>query len=149
MDRKIRKELDFPLRDSVFWTDSTIVLHYINSEDRRFRTFVANRIATIHDGSKPEQWRHVDTDRNPADDVSRGLPPGKLGGRWLKGPAYLLSDETEWPAAPADLKEVISDELEVKTAKGNAGTFSTMIQENPVENLLNHYSSWYRLKRAV
>ena len=43
-DVQLRKELskEIHLQESVFWTDSTIVLSYINNMDKRFHTFVAN-----------------------------------------------------------------------------------------------------------
>ena len=56
LDKMIKKELEIKVHKSVFWTDSTSVLRYIRNEDKRFHTFVANRISTIHDGSKPDQW---------------------------------------------------------------------------------------------
>lgn len=67
-----RSELEYPIHDTIYWTDSTLVLQYIRNESIRFQTFVANSIATIHDGSTPCQWRHVDTCTNPADSVQRG-----------------------------------------------------------------------------
>ena len=68
----IRNKLEYPIHDTIYWTDSTVVLQYIRSESRRFHTFVANRVAMIHDESTPRQWRHVDTCGNPADIASRG-----------------------------------------------------------------------------
>ena len=51
-DKAIKRELELPLTEpSVFWTDSTSVLRYVNNEDKRFHTFLANRIAIIRDGS--------------------------------------------------------------------------------------------------
>lgn len=38
--------------DSVFWTDSTSILKYLNNEDRQFYTFVANIISTIRKTSE-------------------------------------------------------------------------------------------------
>lgn len=73
MDAMIKVEMCVPLQETVFWTDSTFVLKYMNNEDRRFHTFVANRVATIRDLSDPTQWRHVSTKENPADYASRGL----------------------------------------------------------------------------
>jgi len=81
VDQMIQRELDLPLAKSVFWTDSTIVLQYIRNEQRRFHTFVANRIAVIRDASLPQQWRHVTAEENAADDVSRGLNADDLIGR--------------------------------------------------------------------
>lgn len=45
MDKMLRRELQ--LVDSVFWTDSTAVLKYVNNEMTRFRTFVANSVLDI------------------------------------------------------------------------------------------------------
>ncbi len=61
MDKYLRKELDIVIDKSMFWTDSTIVLQYIYSEDKRFQTFVANRVSHIRSGSEPTQWRYVNT----------------------------------------------------------------------------------------
>ena len=61
LDTMSRKELSLPISESFFWTDSTCVLRYIENEDKRFQTFVANRIATIHEASSPDQWRYVNT----------------------------------------------------------------------------------------
>ena len=60
-DKMVRRRLQINIAKSVFRADSLSVLCYIRNEDKRFPTFVANRISTIHDGSKPDQWRYVDT----------------------------------------------------------------------------------------
>ena len=73
MDSMLRRELKLNVQGSTFWTDSMLVLQYINNHTKRFQTFVANRVALIHDGSSPDQWRYVNTELNPADDASRGL----------------------------------------------------------------------------
>ena len=78
LDQTCRKELTFNIDESKFWTDSTCVLRYIKNLDKRFQTFVANRVATIHELSTPEQWAHIGTELNPADDASRGVPAESL-----------------------------------------------------------------------
>ena len=60
LDKMARRELELPIDDSIFWSDSTSVLRYIENQDKRFNTFVANRIGTIRDNSSSSQWRHVD-----------------------------------------------------------------------------------------
>jgi hypothetical protein len=71
-DVMLRSQLDLVLLDSVFWVDSQIVLAYINSPSRRFRTFVANRVAAIQTHTEPSQWRYIRSSDNPADLLSRG-----------------------------------------------------------------------------
>ena len=78
-DKVLKRELEIPISSlSIFWTDSTAVLRYVKNEMRRYHTFVANRVALIHDGSEPHQWNHVSGNMNPADDTSRGLTPDVL-----------------------------------------------------------------------
>ena len=45
----LREELDVYVNDEIFWTDSQVVLAYINSDVRRFKVFAANRVLQIHD----------------------------------------------------------------------------------------------------
>ena len=87
LDKVLKRELDLPLTDdSTFWTDSTSVLRYVKNENKRFHTFVANRVVIIRDGSRPDQWRHVSGQQNPSDDLSRGLLAEALlnSERWVK-----------------------------------------------------------------
>ncbi|MPC34332.1 hypothetical protein E2C01_027717 [Portunus trituberculatus] len=73
-DAKLRWELSLLIMSSTFWTASTtVLLHYIASPSKRFRTFVANHLGLIHRLSSPQQWRHVTSGDNPADDATRGL----------------------------------------------------------------------------
>ncbi|XP_072030453.1 uncharacterized protein [Amphiura filiformis] len=100
----IQHELDIPINKTVFWTDSMTVLRYINNEAARFKTFVANRLGVIHDGSHASQWS------------SRGLSIDQLltTDRWLKGPKFLWSGEEEWPACQDIGQGVQEDDMEVK-----------------------------------
>ncbi|XP_062414582.1 uncharacterized protein LOC134107160 [Pungitius pungitius] len=73
VDKMLSSELQLPLEEPQFWTDSTSVLKYIKNEDKRFQTFVANRISVIREASQVSQWRYIPSAQNPADDASRGL----------------------------------------------------------------------------
>ena len=48
-------ELRMSVDETYFWTDSMIVIHYIRNRNKRFKTFVANRIAMIHEASTIKQ----------------------------------------------------------------------------------------------
>ena len=60
----IQDELEIPVDDSILWTDSTCVIRYIENEEKRFTTFVANRVAAIREQSLPKQWHYVETALN-------------------------------------------------------------------------------------
>ena len=68
----LSRELDMPLLD--IYSDSNVVLGYISNESRRFFVYVRNRVARIHNSSTPDQWSHLPTYSNPADQGTRGIP---------------------------------------------------------------------------
>ena len=82
---------------TTYWTDSTNVLHWIRSESRTFKQFVANRVGEIHRAT--DQWRHVPGELNPADLPTRGIPASELAKSklWIEGPDFLKTDESTWP----------------------------------------------------
>ncbi|XP_071874185.1 uncharacterized protein [Bombus fervidus] len=59
----------------VYWTDSNIVLHWINTSPHTLKTFVANRVTDIQRKTQTSDWRHIPTTDNPADLISRGQLP--------------------------------------------------------------------------
>ena len=76
--QRVIKEIDLKISDVIYYTDSKVVLVYITNESRRFYVYVANRVELIRSMSTPEQWRYVETDLNPADLATRGVPSSKL-----------------------------------------------------------------------
>jgi len=89
LDRISQNGLTLPITESFFWTDSTCVLWYIKNQDKRFQTFVANRVVTIHNASSPSQW-YVNTQDNTADYSSSGVLADSLQ-HWIHGPNFLSS----------------------------------------------------------
>ena len=145
MHRLIVKEIDLTISSTTFWTDSNITLQYINNESRRFKTYVANRVAEIREISQPTQWRHCPGILNPADDASRGLTASEVldNGRWLQGPAFLQNSEEFWPSL--DAGTLHEDDLEIK----NESPVFVMTETDTLHYLLLRYSSWRVLKRKV
>ncbi|XP_041448462.1 uncharacterized protein LOC121404014 [Drosophila obscura] len=57
-----------------YWTDSTIVLAWLNKPACHWTTFVANRVTKIAQTTETQKWSHVRSEHNPADLASRGQP---------------------------------------------------------------------------
>lgn len=94
----LKEELELKIDQEYFWTDSQVVLGYINIEARRFHVFVANRVQRIREITDPAQWYYIDTDQNPADHTSRGLKVADLmSSTWLTGPKFLWEREIVIP----------------------------------------------------
>ncbi|XP_057184323.1 uncharacterized protein LOC130550835 [Triplophysa rosa] len=149
IDKMLKEELEVKLLESTFWTDSTTVLRYIENEKLRFKTFVANRIAIIRESTKPQQWRYVNTSKNPADCASRGLTCERFMKNisWIHGPSFLKEPENMWPEKIL-VKSIQADDEEVKQS-ASVNLVCTSEGMDTVIRLINHYSDWYRLKRAV
>ena len=150
LDRMIRSELDVHVSNSFFWTDSTAVLRYVKNENKRFQTFVANKVAVIYAGSTPKQWFYIDTLQNPADDASRGLNAMQLvnSTRWCRGPEFLWQNMSVWPVDQQDLGEIQEDDPEIKKT---VTCHASQLKETKgmTDLLFSRFSDWHRLKKAV
>ena len=143
--RVLMREMDTVFDSIHMWSDSMVVLSYVRNRTTRFRTYVANRVAYIHDGSEVSDWAYVPSKLNPADVGSRGCPPAGLS-PWLSGPEFLREERTEWPSEPA--VQVTIPECEVKPSPVALVCVDSSTV-SPCDALIGHFSSFDRLKRAV
>ena len=140
----VRIVLDVPLDRSHAWTNSTIVLHWLVGNLKRFRTYVGNRVSNIVELLGPERWHHVSGMDNPADCASRGLFPSELidHNLWWEGPDWLKLSSSHWPdQSQIPESSVPEEEKEV--------SFVTVAQ--PMDPLipLNQFSNLTHLKRVT
>ena len=115
VSRLTREEIDVHINDEIFWTDSQIVLGYINS-DVCFKIFVANRVQQKRDQTDKSQWHYVETTNNPADDASSGLESRhqeKIK-RWFEGPSFLWKKEHIWLKKYSIFKQIPDDDPKIK-----------------------------------
>ena len=91
--------LNIPMQSIFAWTDSTIVLSWLQGNPRRFKVYVGNRVAQIMDLTSPDCWNHVISSENPADCASRGIFPSEILEHhlWWNGPTWLKLPRTNWP----------------------------------------------------
>lgn len=81
------------------WTDSSIVLAWLEKPPHTWKTYVANRISQILDNVSNATWRHVPSGENPADMGTRGCRPQDLVDcpLWWNGPKWLSNSPNYWP----------------------------------------------------
>jgi len=130
--------------DIYLWTDSMVVIGWLNSESCRLKTYVANRVEQILEITNPKQWRHVKTDENPADALSRGLTPNELKchRQWWEGPRWLSEKSDNWLSASILIprEELLPEKKPIRLA---------LIAVEPTRDLMNYFSTWHRLVRAA
>ena len=141
------KELEMIPRGIYYWTDSEIVLAYITNTKKAFHLFVANRVQTVRDATKDEQWDHVSSDDNPSDIGSRGMMPNELTTdcKWLNGPPFLREKLTLLPSTKKF--DIPLNDPEVKKLKKVFITTTT--PNNAVEELLKRTNDWMKVKRVI
>ncbi|TWW55968.1 hypothetical protein D4764_09G0010180 [Takifugu flavidus] len=95
------------------------------------------------------QWKHIPGKLNPADCASRGLNAADFlkGSNWINGPMFLKDLPKNWPNSPVNLAIPPDDsELRRKVLEVHATVVS---HHDPTNVLLNYFSTWYKLRRAV
>lgn len=141
----LKRELDMEIDEEFFWTDSQVVLGYINNDARRFHVFVANRVQLIRENTDPSQWHYIDTAANPADYASRGLHAAHISASsWISGPKFLWEQEVH--PNPNFSRELHVGDPEVKTVMASATKVSDC---GNILDRLSRFSSWTKLLKVV
>ncbi|XP_046860750.1 uncharacterized protein LOC124453977 [Xenia sp. Carnegie-2017] len=123
LNKQICDELDLSISQIVFWSDSMIVLRYIKSENKRFQTFVANRLQVIHDAST------------------------RINGDMCQPSSTQPTLHQELD----DIPDVEDTDVEVKKPKARVGAVINSKDAPPdsLIQLIHRTSEWYRLQKSV
>ena len=97
----------------VYYSDSTTTLHWIMSDHKIWKTYVANRVRDINLLSCPDDWKYVRTGENPADLGTRGIEADDLVGNdlWFHGPSFLVTGRSDETHQEPDLSHPTPDSL--------------------------------------
>lgn len=117
-----------------------ITLAWIKGDQRKWKTFVANRVSEINNTLPHMQWHHVRTTENPVDIISRGTSPSKLitNEMWWNGPTWLQKKKEDWPIQ----EQVIETKEEEKVC-----VYITQIKSS--DDVTEKFSSWTKLIRVI
>lgn len=134
----VRQNLRLELKDEFCWSDSQIVLSWLQSQEPK-PIFVINRVREIRSYDSVK-FGYVRSNSNPADLATRPIPPDELKkcSLWWEGPPWLKSPQLEWPDEfPVTLPR---DELEEPSVTAAA------IMELP--EWISQSSNWARARRV-
>lgn len=130
-----------------FYTDSRIVLCYLQNDARRFKVYVANRVSHIKEHTNPEQWHHVSSEENPADHGSRGMYPDEMVKcNWFRGPDFLWQSNYS-PRERESPQDITADDPEIKKIATILKT--TVTEESEILRIVERHSDWRRAVRVV
>jgi hypothetical protein len=104
----VLRTINVKIDQQFLWTDSTVVLAWINATSSNLQTFVGNRVSEIQTLTDAKDWYHVKSESNPADVLSRGALPGQLKTNklWWNGPDWLSENNDTWPVSNVNLSDI-------------------------------------------
>ncbi|XP_070522380.1 uncharacterized protein [Cardiocondyla obscurior] len=141
------KALEIPEISTYCWTDSSVALTWINSPPSRWKEYVQNRVAAIHEILPETSWKFVPGKENPADCATRGISSDKFSQNnlWWMGTNWLIKPPEFWPTVPEKIHSTSNINFEIRP--GNV--MLTAAQPPSLWSLLNKYSSLRKLARIV
>jgi len=97
--KKVLPILCIPIDSVHLWTDSRLVLTWLQDIPTRWNTYVANIVSEIQDITSNFFWRDVVSEDNPADIFPRGTGPEEMWRvcQWWNGPSWLEQGEVMAP----------------------------------------------------
>lgn len=139
---KTKESLKMKFDNIFYYTDSSIVLSWIKIDPARLQIFVSNRVNEIQTKSVVENWRHVSSQQNLADLISRGVFPQEIINNkfWFEGPNFLKENSIR-VEEPEELLEI--PELK-KMAKVNVG-----VKRIPVWIEIRHRNKFSFLRNVM
>ena len=150
VDAMLRQEMSIELARSYFWSDSEITLKYIMNDTKRFHVYVSNRVGEIRRLTEPDQWHHIPGKENPADVISRGQALADMDKRkWFRGPEFLRKFKSDWTLGKFDDAICDKDPEVKKEPSCNIVTHAAVVEPHPLDMLIEHFSSWAKLRRSV
>ena len=94
------------------------------------------------------QWRYIETKKNPADYTSPGLTPSyskKVKG-WISCPAFLWEEESKWQNLEDQVPDIANEDREVKTT---ISINAVRIEGDILSNMVERISSWKKLLQVM
>lgn len=128
-------------------------LAWINGDPSRQKTFVANRTAEIKSTLPQLHWRHVRSEDNLADLISRGTSLEKLQNYklWWKGPAWLsgIGGWLQSESQSINLSQGDINIIETEYKSEVNALLSVNESKHVVLYILNSYSSLTKIERIL
>ena len=154
-----------------YFSDSQVTLCRLKNNFANYRVFVGNRLKTIKQHTKEEEWYYVKTDENPADFASRGKPLQEIitSKLWLEGPEFLRDPNHDYEQMKIsniiiskENARLVKEEMKVTTPYFTNLTnqsledkefsefhLETNLEEPKKSGLIKRFASWNKLVRVT
>ena len=142
---KVRSELMREISNTYLYTDSKIVLGYINNPTKRFSRYVSYRVAEITSLAPSSMWHFITGEENMGDIASRPQTiRSLLHTNWFKGPPF-LHDVSYHPTPVEDTLDVELPEVKsLKTITDNSDVSNVL-----TDSICRKEISWMKACRIT
>ncbi|XP_062715583.1 uncharacterized protein LOC134291618 [Aedes albopictus] len=132
-----------PISQRFMWSDSSTVISWIRSDQRRYHKFVAFRIGEILTVTSPTEWRWVPTKLNVVDQATKwnNGPQLSIENPWFHGPSFLFEPEAAWPVQRSvnQTKEELRSNI----------LLCHLAPQTDIPIEISRFNSWTKLQRSV
>lgn len=138
----VKKALLTPNAEVHAFTDSQVVLGWLNGEPNRWNVYVKNKVLKINSQVNPNSFYHVRSEDNSADVASRGISALKLQSYqlWWNGPSFL--HDPRWTIG---IQVVQPTTIEMRTRM----EVVTVNTTRPMTTYIERFSSFLRASRVA
>ena len=142
----VKYNLGSQFYDSMYVTDSTIVLHWLSHDERPLDTAVRNSVIEIRRFTNVNQWYHIDGELNIADLGTRHAIISDIGpgSEWQDGKSWMNLPVSEMPVKTIDQMNLSSEEK--RLASQELKHFSMY---NDITDLVPKVSERYRFSNYL
>ena len=146
MANYLHNELKVSKDRMILFSDSRIVLCWMERKVETLTPFVYNRIHKIHDLKLPK-FRYIHTSLNPSDILSRGanLSDLKSNELWLSGPGFWKLSQDQWPVTNEDFGSMHITEGIRKKEMITFFMLDKPLLRKPLKNKENDIRNFFRI----
>lgn len=158
----VKLNLQEQFQGAIYVTDSTVVLYWINQDQRPLQVGVRNSVIEIRRFSQPCQWFHIDTGSNLADLGTRNAEIEEIesGTEWQDGKEWMRREREDMPLKTLVDVTLTSEERRIASQEMRAPDVGGIVLSNLLTKVSDRYSfskylvdpcrlSWPRSVRVV
>lgn len=151
---KIVQIIDLKFDEIHLYSDSKVVLDWIQTQPYLLKVFVANRVSLIQELTQTFSWHHVKTKDNPADLISRGATKLQLQDElWWTGPSFLMDTNVNSNSVVSQKEDTFFEELKHPNDFLNPDIVHSLVTHTVpslfINNCLDITNSYTKLVRII
>lgn len=106
-----RRDFNLDPHSIIAFSDSKVVLAWINGDSDRWTKYVSKRTKEINGLVSHANWYYVNTHDNPADVASRGCSSEQIlnDTKWFHGPEWALKAIEDWPINHTEFDTILEE----------------------------------------